>query len=432
MPRAHRVAVIRDGLPDSRRVDPNSGQLDLPVCDDSEPMARSSSSRHRRRVIGSTATAMGVALAAWVCPAPAAAGADDQAIPGCGHLCELGGTITFTHPSWGPSELMIGVNHGTESCYYAAFDQQDVQRWLHHEPGCLGGARPLVPMPDIAGNMFVFDLSGHAGAVTVLRATEHGMADLGSLTQSDGSLRFYDSQIFDVDDDGDFEIIQVERACVPDCATGDVYFRTFTWNGDDFFTELCTKAQRPPVPIQATPGGGGTIVAQIPAGTCGVAANVIEFVNESVWAAVWYEDQAGWAPVDGFELPPTEPPWPPGEGPFDEPPPAASTVPPAPPPTSPPACGSYRFNDQYPIRRCDEGYAVLMIQFALVEYGFVLDADGYFGPGTEQAVRDFQLMYGLEVDGLVGPNTWVALVGPQPGWDLDGNGIIDPDEVIWD
>ena len=70
-------------------------------------------------------------------------------------------------------------------------------------------------------------------------------------------------------------------------------------------------------------------------------------------------------------------------------------------------------------------------QQALVDRGYTVDVDGYFGPATEQTVYDFQLIEGLEVDGLVGPNTWSTLVG-GPGWDLDGNGIIDPDEVVYD
>lgn len=109
-------------------------------------------------------------------------------------------------------------------------------------------------------------------------------------------------------------------------------------------------------------------------------------------------------------------------------PPAGSATP---TPISPSPCGSYRSNDQYPIRRCDEGYAVSIIQTSLVSFGYVVDVDGHFGPGTEVAVRGFQSESGLEVDGLVGPATWAALTGGSlPGHDLNGNGIIDPPEVV--
>ena len=105
--------------------------------------------------------------------------------------------------------------------------------------------------------------------------------------------------------------------------------------------------------------------------------------------------------------------------------------PPPPPVVDPSSCDTYSFNDQYPIRRCDEGYAVYSIQVALIGHGYTVDVDGYFGPATEQAVRDFQRNEGFEVDGLVGPDTWSTLVA-QMGWDLDGNGIVDPDELAGD
>ena len=56
--------------------------------------------------------------------------------------------------------------------------------------------------------------------------------------------------------------------------------------------------------------------------------------------------------------------------------------------------------------------------------------DGYFGPRTEVAVREFQRSAGLAVDGLVGPRTWPALTANFVyGQDDDGSGVIDPWEL---
>jgi peptidoglycan hydrolase-like protein with peptidoglycan-binding domain len=38
-----------------------------------------------------------------------------------------------------------------------------------------------------------------------------------------------------------------------------------------------------------------------------------------------------------------------------------------------------------------------------------IDADGRFGPGTEKAVKAYQLAHGLKIDGVVGPETWTSL-----------------------
>lgn len=39
--------------------------------------------------------------------------------------------------------------------------------------------------------------------------------------------------------------------------------------------------------------------------------------------------------------------------------------------------------------------------------------DGIFGPNTENAVRMFQRMFGLEADGIIGPITWYAIINQR-------------------
>ena len=76
------------------------------------------------------------------------------------------------------------------------------------------------------------------------------------------------------------------------------------------------------------------------------------------------------------------------------------------------SCPTYVDNPgRYPVRLCQRGAAVVQVQAHLVRHGFDIDVDGYFGPATEAAVRDFQADHGLDADGLVGPLTWPALSG---------------------
>ena len=55
------------------------------------------------------------------------------------------------------------------------------------------------------------------------------------------------------------------------------------------------------------------------------------------------------------------------------------------------------------------GIIVEQLQVALVALGYDIAVDGTYGPGTEEAVRDFQSRNGLEVDGIAGPATREAL-----------------------
>jgi len=96
-----------------------------------------------------------------------------------------------------------------------------------------------------------------------------------------------------------------------------------------------------------------------------------------------------------------------------------------------PVCPSYRTNDQYPIRLCDKGDDVKSIQTRLRSVDSALSIDGYFGPATLRAAREFQRINGLEVDGLVGAATWSALAAGRNGTDNDGSGIVDPDESTY-
>lgn len=68
----------------------------------------------------------------------------------------------------------------------------------------------------------------------------------------------------------------------------------------------------------------------------------------------------------------------------------------------------------------DEGHPVRTLQHLLRARGHsvtvdgdpgrALQADGDFGPLTDNAVRGFQDALGLTVDGIVGRRTWRALV----------------------
>ena len=74
-----------------------------------------------------------------------------------------------------------------------------------------------------------------------------------------------------------------------------------------------------------------------------------------------------------------------------------------------------RFEFPGTLRLGDSGGSVQILQYMLAllsEYSNALlpiQADGLFGPSTQEAVRIFQELYGLPVDGVVGPATWEAI-----------------------
>lgn len=66
------------------------------------------------------------------------------------------------------------------------------------------------------------------------------------------------------------------------------------------------------------------------------------------------------------------------------------------------------------MRKDDTGSDVRRLQEHLIAHGFAVENDGWYGPKTEQAVREFQRRKGLVADGLAGPKTLAVIVGRRP------------------
>ncbi len=81
-------------------------------------------------------------------------------------------------------------------------------------------------------------------------------------------------------------------------------------------------------------------------------------------------------------------------------------------PTPASAAASPAATDPRPLQLTDppqQGEAVRALQTALRQAGLEVSVDGVFGPGTAEAVRQFQQQRGLTVDGVVGASTQAAL-----------------------
>ena len=63
----------------------------------------------------------------------------------------------------------------------------------------------------------------------------------------------------------------------------------------------------------------------------------------------------------------------------------------------------------------DTGPMVKVLQTTLIVRSLIKDnagnLDGAYGPLTQQRVRDFQQVSGIDPDAIVGPETWTALLG---------------------
>jgi peptidoglycan hydrolase-like protein with peptidoglycan-binding domain len=67
--------------------------------------------------------------------------------------------------------------------------------------------------------------------------------------------------------------------------------------------------------------------------------------------------------------------------------------------------------DDRPVFEGSKRSLVYAIQAMLATMFYDIKVDGYFGPKTTKAVKEFQETAKLKVDGIVGKNTWGALTG---------------------
>lgn len=66
------------------------------------------------------------------------------------------------------------------------------------------------------------------------------------------------------------------------------------------------------------------------------------------------------------------------------------------------------------LNKGSKGTSVKALQTLLIGYGHFCGghgADGDFGSGTENAVKEYQKIHGLTADGIVGSKTWAKLLG---------------------
>ena len=73
------------------------------------------------------------------------------------------------------------------------------------------------------------------------------------------------------------------------------------------------------------------------------------------------------------------------------------------------------------LKQGSRGDEVGSLQQNLGQLGFSLEADGIFGPATENAVEELQSAFGYDIDGIVGPGT-AGLIQKQVeyGWNITG------------
>ena len=84
----------------------------------------------------------------------------------------------------------------------------------------------------------------------------------------------------------------------------------------------------------------------------------------------------------------------------------------------------------------DAGPMVKVLQTALIVRSLIRDTeanlDGAYGPVTQQRVRDFQQVSGIDPIAIVGPETWTALLGVKSKVNVGTRSLPGEEEVDLD
>jgi peptidoglycan hydrolase-like protein with peptidoglycan-binding domain len=86
--------------------------------------------------------------------------------------------------------------------------------------------------------------------------------------------------------------------------------------------------------------------------------------------------------------------------------------------------------DEPELRESDRGDWVTHLQQLLNAHGASLEEDGWFGPLTEDALKQFQTQNGLAADGVAAATTWAALQGGSTEEGGGGDADTVPPEVV--
>ncbi len=98
------------------------------------------------------------------------------------------------------------------------------------------------------------------------------------------------------------------------------------------------------------------------------------------------------------------------------------------------SCEGYQVNEEFPLRRCEQGELISFLQYGLVSAGYPLTVDGFFGAETEAVVREFQTANGLPADGILNRETaelLPVLLEPDGFPDEGDTGSIQIDGEPW-